>query len=141
MSELWQERGRDPLCGYRILRIGLNTDRDQLYAQINARAAAMFAQGLVEENRLLLEKYPQLSCATPFSSLGYKQARAYIDGELTLAEAVALTQQGHRNYAKRQMTWFRREPEVSWLAGFGDDHEIEARAAEFLHAAISGDSS
>jgi len=141
MSELWQERGRDPLNGYRILRIGLNPDRDQLYARINARAASMFEQGLIEENRLLLEKYPQLLDATPFTSLGYKQATAYIDGGLTLAQAVVLTQQGHRNYAKRQMTWFRRESDVRWLAGFGDDHEIEAQAAELVHAAISANGS
>ncbi len=141
MSELWQERGRDPLSGYRILRLGLNPDRDQLYARINARAAAMFEGGLVEETRLLLEKYPQLSGATPFTSLGYKQATAYLEGELTLAQAGALTQQGHRNYAKRQLTWFRRESDVRWLAGFGDDHEIEAQAAELVHAAISGNRS
>ena len=82
--------------------------------------------GLVEETRQLLGKYPQLSGATPFTSLGYKQATAYLAGELTLAQAVALTQQGHRNYAKRQMTWFRREPDVTWLAGFGDDDAVAA---------------
>jgi tRNA dimethylallyltransferase len=130
ISELWQERGRDPLKGFRILRIGLNPDRDQLYERINARASAMFDLGLVEETRRLLEKYPQLTGATPFTSLGYKQAAAYLSGELTLAQAVALTQQGHRNYAKRQMTWFRREPEVRWLAGFGDDEAVAAAALE-----------
>ncbi len=134
ISELWEERGRDPLTGYRILRLGLNPDRDQLYSRINARAAAMFERGLVEETRQLLEKYPQLSGAAPFNSLGYKQAAAHLAGELTLAQAVALTQQGHRNYAKRQMTWFRREPEVTWLAGFGDDDAVAASASEMVGA-------
>ena len=138
MSELWQERGRDPLTGYRILRLGLNPDREQLYERINARAAAMFEQGLVEETARLLQQYPQLSAAAPFNSLGYKQAVAYLCAELTLAQAVALTQQGHRNYAKRQMTWFRREPNVSWLPGFGDGDAIAARAMEMVRAATGG---
>ncbi len=137
MSELWQERGRDPLTGYRILRLGLNPDRNQLYERINARAAAMFEHGLVEETRRLLEKYPQLTGATPFTSLGYKQATAYLAGELTLTQAVALTQQGHRNYAKRQMTWFRREPDVTWLAGFGDDVAVAANAIALVQASVS----
>jgi tRNA dimethylallyltransferase len=136
MSELWRERGRDPLTGYRILRLGLNPDRNQLYERINARAAAMFEHGLVEETRRLLGKYPQLTGATPFTSLGYKQATAYLAGELTLAQAVALTQQGHRNYAKRQMTWFRREPDVTWLAGIGDDNAVAAEAIAVVQAGV-----
>jgi tRNA dimethylallyltransferase len=136
MSELWQERGRDPLTGYRILRLGLNPDRNQLYERINTRAAAMFEHGLVEETRRLLGKYPQLTGATPFTSLGYKQATAYLAGELTLAQAVALTQQGHRNYAKRQMTWFRREPDVTWLAGIGDDNAVAAEAIAVVQAGV-----
>ena len=85
MSALWKQRGRDPLLGYRILRIGLNPDREQLYARINQRALDMFERGLVEETRALLEKYPQLASATPFTSLGYKQAVQHIRGELTSA--------------------------------------------------------
>lgn len=126
MTELWEARGRDQLTGYGILRLGLNPDRQQLYARINHRAAAMFEHGLVDETRQLLAKHPLLSASAPFTSLGYRQAIAHLAGELTLAEAIALTQQGHRNYAKRQMTWFRREPEVTWLSGFGDDKGIIA---------------
>ena len=137
MSELWQQRGRDPLTGYRILRLGLSPDRDQLYRRIDARAAAMFEQGLIEETRQLLDRYPQLVGETPFTSLGYKQAVAYLAGELTLPQAVTLTQQGHRNYAKRQLTWFRREPDVRWLAGFGDDAAIASQAAEFVSAHVA----
>ena len=134
MSELWEERGRDPIRGYRILRLGLNPDRDQLYERINARAAAMFEHGLIEETKQLLAKYPELAGTTPFTSLGYKQAAAHLAGELTLAQAIALTQQGHRNYAKRQITWFRREPEVTWLTGFGDDEAVAAKAIEVVRA-------
>jgi len=128
MSALWQQRGRDPLAGYHVLRIGLNPEREQLYARINRRAAAMFERGLIEETHFLLRQYPLLAEATPFTSLGYKQAVQHLRGELSRERAVTLTQQGHRNYAKRQMTWFRREPEVTWLSGFGDDPEIQAQA-------------
>ena len=68
--------------------------------------------------------------ATPLESLGYKQAAQFLRGELTREQAVAAAQQGHRNYAKRQMTWFRREPDVRWLDGFGDDPAIARQAAE-----------
>ena len=132
ITELWQEKGRDSLRGYRIVRIGLDPEREQLYQRINQRASNMFQHGLVEETRTLLERYPSLSASTPFTSLGYKQAVQNIRGELTLAEAISSTQQGHRNYAKRQMTWFRREPDVSWLRGFGDDPAIESRAADIV---------
>src|SRR6185312_6688819 len=137
MSALWQEKGRNPLRGYRILRTGLNPDRGQLYERINLRAAAMFEQGLIDETRYLVKKYSELSRSAPFTSLGYKQAAAHLNGELTLAQAITLTQQGHRNYAKRQMTWFRREPEVRWLGGFGDDNVIAATAVEMVQAAAA----
>ena len=156
MSQAWQA-GRDALTGYRILRIGLDPDRKALYARINQRAAEMFEEGLVEETRVLIEKYgdpasssadgdtpglaAQASTASgsttrgPLDSLGYKQARAVLRGEMTLEEAVASARQGHRNYAKRQMTWFRREPEVRWLKGFGNDKEIQQAAESLIEAA------
>ena len=130
MTELWRE-GRDPLCGFRILRIGLNPPREKLYGRINDRAQEMFARGLVEETRALLERYGELN-AMPLESLGYRQARQYVQGELTLEQAIAAAQQGHRNYAKRQLTWFRREPEVVWLEGFGHDPKMEVEAARLV---------
>ncbi len=117
MTELW-EQGREPLRGFRILRIGLDPKRQQLYARINQRAAKMFDAGLVEETERLLRNYPE---SPVLGSLGYKQAAQLLRGELTRDEAVTAAQQGHRNYAKRQMTWFRREPEVAWVKGFGDE--------------------
>ncbi len=131
ISEAWQA-GRDRLTGYRILRIGLDPERKALYARINQRAAQMFSEGLVEETRRLIEKFgepPAGPVRGPLDSLGYKQARAVLQGEMTVAEAIPAAQQGHRNYAKRQLTWFRREPEVQWLKGFGDEAEV-VRAAE-----------
>ena len=127
MSDLWRQ-GRDPLQGFRILRLGLDPNRSALYERINSRAAQMFDQGLVEETKTLLDKYGDR--ARPLTSLGYKQATQFLRGELTREQAVQSAQQGHRNYAKRQMTWFRREPDVTWLNGFGDDPEIQQMAVE-----------
>jgi tRNA dimethylallyltransferase len=130
MTELWRQGG-DPLLGFRILRIGLNPSRDKLYQRINARAQAMFANGLVEETRTLLQRYGNVKL-TALQSLGYRQAKQFLEGELTLDQAMTAAQQGHRNYAKRQMTWFRREPDVVWLEGFGDDPGIEGEAANLV---------
>lgn len=129
MSEAWKE-GRDPLLGFRILRIGLDPDRKALYARINQRAAQMFDKGLVEETRGLIERYGESPRA--FDSLGYRQARAVLRGEMSREEVVSAAQQGHRNYAKRQQTWFRREPEVHWLKGFGDDAGIFETASALV---------
>ena len=97
MTEILNQ-GREPLRGFRILRLGLNPEREALYARINQRAEKMFEQGLVAETETLRKA------------------------------ALEAAQQAHRNYAKRQMTWFRREPEVHWLAGFGDDPGVQAEA-------------
>jgi tRNA dimethylallyltransferase len=129
MSELWH-KGRDPLRGFRILRVGLDPDRAALYDRINQRGRGMFETGLVEETKNLLEKYG--STARPLASLGYKQALQVLRGELTRELGVSAAQQAHRNYAKRQMTWFRREPEVVWLHGFGDDPEIQRQALQLV---------
>jgi tRNA dimethylallyltransferase len=128
ITTAWQA-GRDPLTGYRMLRIGLNPPRAALYERINARARAMFEQGLVEETQSILERHGDT--LPVLDALGYRQARQLLQGELNREEAIAAAQQGHRNYAKRQLTWFRREPEVHWLATFGDQPETLA-AAEIL---------
>jgi tRNA dimethylallyltransferase len=129
MSQLF-EHGREPLHGFRILRIGLNPERSALYGRIDQRAAKMFDIGLVEETRKLVARYGRQ--AGPLSSLGYKQAGQVLRGELDRESAVRAAQQAHRNYAKRQMTWFRREPDVHWFEGFGDDVAIQARALDMI---------
>ncbi|MGD0901134.1 MAG: tRNA (adenosine(37)-N6)-dimethylallyltransferase MiaA, partial [Thermoguttaceae bacterium] len=139
MTELWQQGGREPLQGFRILRLGLNPEREVLYARINQRAAKMFDErrlggGLIAETRQLLAKYGDQ--ARPLASLGYKQAVQYLHGGLDLESALAAAQQAHRNYAKRQITWFRREPNVHWLAGFGDDPAIQAEGIATIEAQI-----
>jgi tRNA dimethylallyltransferase len=132
MSELVQSRGRDPLQGFRILRVGLNPPRERLYERINQRAAQMFTDGLVEETQAQLQRYGDSRAVTPMHSLGYEQALQHLSGELTLEQAIGACQQGHRNYAKRQMTWFRREPGVTWLEGFGDDAAVVEQATKIV---------
>ncbi len=126
MSDLWQQ-GRDPLQGFSILRLGLDPERSQLYQRINHRAREMFEGGLIEETEHLLQNYGPVRI---LNSLGYKQAVQMLNGQLSPEEALASAQQAHRNYAKRQMTWFRREPDVHWLKGYGDDTMIQKEAVE-----------
>jgi tRNA dimethylallyltransferase len=136
LSTLIQNKGKNPLVGFRLMRIGMNPPRAVLYARLNERCAAMFAAGLVEETRALLKRYGPVKA---LDSLGYRQARGVLDGTLSMGDAIKAAQQGHRNYAKRQMTWFRREPEVQWIAGFGDDAGTVREAEERVEAALTGD--
>jgi tRNA dimethylallyltransferase len=128
MTGMW-EQGRDPLTGFRILRIGLDPERQALYARINSRAAQMFDYGLIEETSAILESHGRVA---PLDSLGYRQAAELLAGKITREAAVAAAQQGHRNYAKRQLTWFRREPGVHWIQGFGDDLASVSQALDLV---------
>ena len=82
----------------------------------------------------LLEKYGD--SARPLSSLGYKQAMQLLRGELDRDAAIEAAQQAHRNYAKRQITWFRREPQVVWFTGFGDELEIQRKAIKLVEGLL-----
>jgi tRNA dimethylallyltransferase len=124
-----QKKARDPLTGFRLLRIGLNPPRQALYDRLNHRAAAMFAAGLIEETRGLFERYGSVKA---LDSLGYRQALTVLSGEDSLSHAVEIAQQGHRNYAKRQLTWFRREPDVHWIEAFGDAAETLQIATDLV---------
>jgi tRNA dimethylallyltransferase len=129
MTDLWK-RGRDPLRGFRVLKIGLNPERNALYTRLNARAAKMFDTGLIDETRCLMERYGD--DARPLSSTGYAQVMQFLRGEIDRKLALWAAQQSHRNYAKRQITWFRREPDVHWLAGFGDEPQLQRQAASLI---------
>jgi tRNA dimethylallyltransferase len=131
LTQQWQ-KGRDALTGYRILRFGLNPPRARLYERINQRAAAMFDRGLIEETERLIERYGP-DCR-PFTSLGYAEAAAVLRNELTREQAESEAQQGHRNYAKRQLTWFRREPNIHWLGGCGGDPDVRDEALRLTAA-------
>lgn len=126
-----QVLARDPLTGFRLLRIGLNPPRSELYARLNQRCAKMFAAGLVEETRHLLACFGPVKA---LDSLGYRQARTVLDRTSTEEDAIAAAQQGHRNYAKRQLTWFRREPDVHWINAFGNHPETLRYATEMVQA-------
>jgi tRNA dimethylallyltransferase len=135
----WQA-GRDPLRGYRILQMGLapqtsKESRAHLYERINHRAAAMFERGLLAETNMLRERFGD-ECRA-LGALGYAQAMAVLRREITLDEAIAAAQQGHRNYAKRQGTWFRREASMQWLPGFGDDPEVQKAALRLAQTLVA----
>ena len=146
LTVMW-DKGRDPLVGFRILRIGLEPERNGLYERINARCAAMFEGGLIDEGRRLLTAYqaPEAAnesdrrpVARPLGSLGYRQVLQYLRGELSADLALLAAQQAHRNYAKRQLTWFRREPNVSWFPSFGDDPEVQCEVAKMITQELGG---
>jgi tRNA dimethylallyltransferase len=129
-SELFRE-GREALRGYRPLKLGMLPEREALYRKLDARCAVMFEAGLVEEvNQILVRGFPASS--KPFESHGYKQALQLIRGELTMREAVFYAQRNTRQYAKRQITWLRRERNMIWLKGFGDSAEVNERAARLV---------
>jgi tRNA dimethylallyltransferase len=127
--------GREPLQGYRVLKLGLAPAREKLYERIDARCEQMFFRGLVEETSMLREKFGD-DCPT-LGALGYAQSLAVLHGELSREQALAATQQGHRNYAKRQGTWFRRESGMNWLQGFGDETDTRAEALKLAYDHVS----
>lgn len=99
---------------YKLAMVGLIRSREELYQRIEARVEKMFQQGLVEEVRNLLRMgySPELK---PFQALGYKQVLGYLRGEYDLQTAIELTKKATRNYAKRQLTWFKRDPRIQWF--------------------------
>jgi tRNA dimethylallyltransferase len=121
----------EPLTDYRVLKIGLDPDRALLYRVLDARTGQMFAAGLVQEIETLL-KHGCTGEEKPFESLGYRQALAFIRGETNLDRAIYLTQLETRHYAKRQWTWFRRDPEMQWLSGFGDSVPVIEQCLQML---------
>jgi tRNA dimethylallyltransferase len=129
------EQGREPLGGFQAFKIGLNPPRAELYRRIDARTEQMYANGLVDEVRSLLASSSGASVA-PLDALDYRQARAFVEGQLTLDDAIRQTQAATRQYAKRQLTWFRKEPDVRWFEGFGDDPSVERRVLEWLEGLV-----
>ncbi len=124
-----QASGRVALRGFRVIKTGLSPDRQELARRINARVEKMFASGLLEETRAMASR-PDAERIKPLGALGYLQAAALLRGEIGKDEAIRATQAATRQYAKRQMTWFRREAGVEWFAGFGDDAEIQRRVLD-----------
>jgi tRNA dimethylallyltransferase len=125
--------GRIPLEGYEVLKIGLNPPRAALYWRIHTRIDAMIAAGWIEEVRSLIDSGVP-SDAKPFQFIGYSEWREHLGGRLTRPQAVEKIQQATRNFAKRQITWFRREKDVHWLEGFGDSPSVIAAALKIVSA-------
>ncbi len=123
------EQGREALAGFEVLKFGLFPPRNLLYERLDRRCERMFEEGLIEEVRSLLARGVPAS-AKPFEALGYRQAMQVVRGELELPEAIQHTKQATRNYAKRQITWFRRERDLITFEGFGDDPVIQAAIAK-----------
>jgi tRNA dimethylallyltransferase len=129
-SQLFLE-GRDQLGGFRELKIVLDPPRNELNKKIDNRAGQMFDIGLVAEVSNLLDRgFPPDS--KPFESLGYRQTISLLQGRFSLEEAKDSTCLETRRYAKRQRTWFRKEPEAEWVAGFGDDPSTQAAAKSLV---------
>lgn len=126
------ERPRLAASEFRVLQIGLDPPRAALYARLDARSNAMWEGGLIEETRELLARGVPRT-AKPFGAIGYKQALAVIEGRLTAAEALAEMQRDTRRYAKRQWTWFRRDPRIAWVRDFGDSAYAWKRAVPLLY--------
>jgi tRNA dimethylallyltransferase len=123
--------GRTPLVGWRAVKIGLMPPRDVLYERIHARTDAMLAQGWMEEVRGLMgSELPQN--AKPFDFIGYRELCEVLRGEKKLEEARVAIQQATRRYCKRQLTWFRKDPAIHWLAGFGDEPRVQDEVREWL---------
>lgn len=130
MSEL-HRRGRHPLTGYSVLKLGLSPPRAELSERINQRTQALFDRGLVSEVCDLLEKgYP--ATAPPFQSHGYRQALDYLLGKISLQDAIRYAQAATRQYGKRQVTWFRKEPGIVWFSGLGTDPRLQAEIGDSL---------
>lgn len=128
--------GRTPLAGWRAIKIGLAPQRDALYGRIHQRTEAMLQRGWVDEVRQLLASGIAEN-AKPFAFIGYRELRGVLRSETELGAARAAIRQATRRYAKRQMTWFRKERDVLWLAGFGDDRAIQQQALQAIQAGLS----
>lgn len=128
--------GRDALEGFQVLKLGLFPDRERLYQRLDARIQAMFANGLIEETQSILDRGYSPDCK-PFESIGYKQALQVIRGELSPKDALFYAARDTRRYSKRQMTWFRQEPGIEILHGFGDAPEVVRHAVGRIRAFVS----
>jgi len=125
--------GRNPLRGWRAVKIGLSPEREALYQRIHARTEAMLAAGWIEEVRGLVASGLPVD-AKPFDFIGYRELRAVLNGEMKLEAAKAAIQQSTRRYAKRQLTWLHRDTQIRWLSGFGQDSAVQQQGLVILRA-------
>ena len=130
------EKARDPLTGFQVHYIGLNPQRDVLYGRIDERVVRMFKAGLANEVRQLLEQGVPRD-AKAFEAIGYRHILSYIDSCNRRDETIRIIQRDTRRYAKRQLTWFRRQANVTWFGGPGDSDEIKQMVHLFVKRLVN----
>jgi tRNA dimethylallyltransferase len=123
--------GRKPLDGWRTLKVGLMPSRELLYERIDTRTAAMIESGWLDEVRGLLAA-GIVENAKIFDFIGYREMLGVLRGDLTMEKARAAIQSATRHYAKRQMTWFRKDKSIRWFAGPGDDAKVQREICEWV---------
>jgi len=131
MSQQKHLRPEPPESLRRIRIFALNPPRQELYRRIDERTTLHFAAGLVEEVKNLLAQGVSAN-ATALGAHGYRRVVEYLQGKRDLESAIAQTKQDVRHYAKRQVTWFRHEPDVEWFEGFGDQKSVLERVLHTL---------
>jgi tRNA dimethylallyltransferase len=131
ISEQRPLRPGPPEVANRLRVLALNPPREELYARINRRTGQHFAAGLVEEVARLIEQGVPAS-SSALGAHGYRRVVEYLKGERSLESACEQTKLDVRHYAKRQLTWFRREPDVEWIEGFGDDPKVQSQVLSML---------
>ena len=100
---------------YDYIIVGLNTDREKLYERINLRVDIMLKEGLLDEVRAIQSRLKDAGKTTSLQAIGYKEIIDFYDGKISLDEAIEKVKKESRNYAKRQLTWFRRNQDIVWL--------------------------
>lgn len=103
--------GQQKARPFRIVKVGLTRDREELYERIDKRVELMIEAGMVEEAQRV---YP-LRSLNALNTVGYKELFSYFDGEIDFVEAVRLIQRNSRHYARKQLSWWRRDPEIRWF--------------------------
>ena len=131
---IWPRSRAEPLTGFQVHFVGLNPAREELYRRIDDRVVRMFENGLDEEVRTLLANGIPPS-VKPFEAIGYRHVIADLDSCIPREETIRIIQRDTRRYAKRQMTWFRKQSDVRWFDGPGDSDEIKEKVYQFLETA------
>lgn len=129
------ERPAAPESAHRLVLIGLNPPRGELYRRINERTQAHFDAGLVDEVKMLLARGVQAD-STALAAHGYRRVVEYLQAKRDLPSAIEQTKLDVRHYAKRQLTWFRREIGVVWFEDFGEEKALQARVAAHLENSL-----
>jgi len=127
--------GRSPLQGWKAVKVGLMPSREMLYERIDVRTKAMIESGWLDEVRGLLAAGIAEN-AKIFDFIGYREMLGVLCGELTMEKARTAIQLATRHYAKRQMTWFRKDKAIRWFAGSGDDAGVRREISEWVSREI-----